>query len=168
MSKILLIALVLFASCTSVKVRSDEAVDFKKFETFYCMECLDEFSQVAPEYDNPETRELIRESIISELEKKGLTYTEENPEVLVDFKVIIEERTAILSTPETTYYYWETYDAPTVVFKQGTLLINLIDASNNQAIWQGTSSRIMDDNPSEKLEERVKSTVARMFKKYNQ
>ncbi|MEQ8712830.1 MAG: DUF4136 domain-containing protein [Cyclobacteriaceae bacterium] len=167
MYKILLIALVFFASCASVKVRSDQAVDFDKYETFYCMECLDEFSQVAPEYDNPETRELIRESIITELEKKGLTYTEENPQMLVDFKVIIEERTAILTSPETTYYYWETYDAPTVYFKQGTLLINLIDASNNQAIWQGASSRIMDDDPSEKMEERVKSTIARMFKKFN-
>ena len=69
MYKTLLIALVFFASCTTVKVRSDQAVDFDKFETFYCLECLDEFSAVSPEYDNPETRELIREAIISELEK---------------------------------------------------------------------------------------------------
>ena len=167
MYRIFLITLVFFASCTSVKVRSDQAIDFDQYKTFYCMECLDEFSQVAPEYDNPETRELIREAIITELEKKGLTYTEEEPEVLVDFRIVIEERTAILSNPESTYDYWETYDAPTVNFKQGTLLINLINASNNQAIWQSVSSRIIDDEPSEKMEGRIQSAVARMFKKYN-
>ena len=155
------------ASCATVKVRKDGAVDFDQFNTFYCMECLDEYSQVAPEYDNPETRELIRETIIAALEGKGLTYTEEDPQMLVDFKVVIEERTAILTSPETTYYYWETYDAPTVNFKQGTLLINLIDASNNQAIWQGVSSRIMDNEPSDKMEDKVKSTINRMFKNYN-
>ena len=80
---------------------------------------------------------------------------------------MIEERTAILAEPESSYNYWETYEAPTVQFKQGTLLINLIDASNNQAIWQGVSSRIMDEEPSVKLEDRIKNTVARMFKKYN-
>ncbi len=153
--------------CASVKVRKDGAVDFGKYQTFYCMECLDEYSHIAPEYDNPETRELIRESIIAELEAKGLKYTEEDPQMLVDFKVIIEERTAIMTTPETTYYYWETYDAPTVSFKRGTLLINLIDASNNQAIWQGAASRIIDEDPSDKYNEKIKSKVARIFNKYN-
>ena len=168
MIRILFIVMAFLASCTTVKVRSDQAVDFDQFKTFYCLECRDEYSDIAPEYDNPETREFIREAIISELEAKGLTYTEENPEVLVDFKIVIEERIAILSEPESTYNYWETYEAQTVQFKQGTLLINLIDASNNQAIWQGVSSRVMEDKPSENLESRIKSTVARMFKKFNQ
>ncbi|MEM8894655.1 MAG: DUF4136 domain-containing protein [Bacteroidota bacterium] len=166
MKHFILLYLIFSVSCASVKVRKDTTVDFSKYETFYCMECLDEYSQVAPEYDNPETRELIRETIISELESKGLKYTEEDPQMLVDFKVVIEERTAILTSPETTYYYWETYDAPTANFKQGTLLINLIDASNNQAIWQGTATRIMENEPSDKMEERAKSTISRIFKNY--
>lgn len=168
MIRILFIVLALLAGCTTVKVRSDQAVNFDQFKTFYCLECQDEFSAIAPEYDNTETRALIREAIITELERKGLTYTEEDPDILVDFKIVIEERVAILAEPESAYNYWETYEAQTVRFKQGTLLINLINASNNQAIWQGLSSRVIEDTPSEQLENRIKNTVTRMFKKYNQ
>ena len=83
MIRILFIVLALLAGCTTVKVRSDQAVNFDQFKTFYCLECQDEFSAIAPEYDNTETRALIREAIITELERKGLTYTEEDPDILL-------------------------------------------------------------------------------------
>ena len=126
------------------------------------MECLDEYSKIAPEYDNPDTREFVRLTIIEALEKTGLTYQEDNPDLLVDFKIVIEEKMAIVGSPETAYYYWETYNPPTVKFNHGTLIVNLIEAGTNKAVWQGIASRTLQ---GEVDQDRATKTIHQMIKK---
>lgn len=163
---LIICAFTFLSACTPVKVIFDQNVNFGEYRTFYCMECMDEYSSVAPEIDNANSREQIRSAIIQELNKRGLTYTEIEPQLLVDFKVVIEERRAFLGHPETTYNYWETYKFPEKKFRHRTLIINLIDAKSETAVWQGIAPGLLDDNPEE-VNVKTRNLISKMFRKYN-
>ena len=152
-------------SCSSVKVVFDQSVDFGKYKSFYCMECTDEYSKIAPAIDNEKYRELIRTAVIEELSNKGLLFTESNPDLLVDFKLVIEERMAILGDPETAYNYWETYKYPIANIKHRIMIINLVDANQQVAVWQGITSSMLESDP-ETVGKKTKKAIKKMFKQY--
>jgi hypothetical protein len=129
------------------------------------MECEDEYNEATVEYDNEEYRALIRSEITKALQAKGLKYYTESPDLLVDFKVVIEEHTAVLGNPETMYDYWETYKYPTSKFKKRILLVNLIDASSQKAIWQGMTSSLIEED-KEKINAKTKRSILKMFKNF--
>lgn len=155
----------LLGACSSVRVVYDKEVDFENYDSFYCMECEDDYNDANIEFDNAELRALIRNEITEILKDKGLKYRTDDPELLVDFKVVIEEHTAVLGNPQTMYDYWETYKYPTGKFKKRILLVNLIDASSQKAIWQGMTSNLIDED-KEKINAKTKRSILRMFKNF--
>lgn len=157
--------LLLMASCTSVKVVYDQRIDFGKYKSFYCLECTDEYSTIAPNIDNEDFREMIRAAVIDELTSKGLEFTEENPNLLVDYKFLIEERIAFVGDPETAYSYWETYKYPTTNVKHRMLMVNLIDAEKQVAVWQGITSSMLESDINI-VTKKTKRSINKMFKQY--
>ena len=87
MARPLLIFLALIISgCAGTKYSSkkDPNADFSKIQTFYCASCSEEVISNQPRYDNEKNRTILREAITSEMEKQGYTYSEEDPDVLVE------------------------------------------------------------------------------------
>jgi hypothetical protein len=157
--------ILLLGACSSVRVVFDKEVNFDNYTSFICVECEDDYSEANTEHDNADYRALIRGEITKALKAKGLQYNTENPDLLVDFKVVIEEHTAVLGNPQTMYDYWETYKYPTGKFRKQILLVNLIDASSQKAIWQGMASNLIDED-KEKINAKTKRSILKMFKNF--
>jgi hypothetical protein len=93
--------------------------------------------------------------VSQELEKKGWSETDNNPDVLLDYTIAVKhgiklESTPVYSYPYTQYLYgrrrvYSLWYPSTLIgvrsenvpFKEGELSVNMVDAKTNKLIWQG-------------------------------
>jgi hypothetical protein len=156
------------AAQVSVSTDYDKTVDFSKFKTYkYTDEAL----------NLPMTslnQERLIEALTSALAEKGFSPSED-PDLLVDVTISAEQKQ---TATETTNYYGTGYryrwgggfSTSTINvsdYTEGTIFLDLIDASNNQLVWQGRGVGTVQENSSpEKREKRINKAMTKIMKKY--
>jgi opacity protein-like surface antigen len=174
MKKILLgLALALGAglsACSSaVNVEQRANVDFAKYRTFDFADTeVKTQGDQNPLLNSPIAQDRIKQAIASELAKRGLRQVEANPDFLVTTHTYVEkaERTVYDSYPGANYAYpyavgyrgrflpinygsWYTpgyYQTPrTEQYREGTLVLDFIDARTNNLVWRGSMADPVDD-----------------------
>ncbi len=114
-------------------------------------------------YNNDVADQLIHQSATSNLEERGLMLKGKNPDLLVRYMVMVDEKERIYDQPMynyvgggyfpgggfyrggRSYYYayrnpYPVYvgnDVERVPYKEGTLIIDLIDRKSRKVIWRG-------------------------------
>jgi hypothetical protein len=88
-------------------------------------------------------------SMMREMEDKGLRRSKDAPDLLVDFTVTTEERLDIRQTPSSSTLHrshwnrgfntWPNYQTTVRQYTQGTLLVDFIDIKNNALIAEGAA-----------------------------
>ncbi|MCP4457389.1 MAG: DUF4136 domain-containing protein [Cytophagales bacterium] len=154
MNKLLLLSIVvLSANCVGIKVNSvyDTSIDFETYETFSWMQGQTQYQ--GPKYGfSAERLETIQRTIKEELESKGFSNVESNPNLLVGFHIALEEKqtklvndSEMLNPYNEQIKYWDGhedyYNQKVYNFLKGTLIIDIIDAKGGNVIWQGTAQR---------------------------
>jgi Domain of unknown function (DUF4136) len=173
-----------FAGCrTSSHVEVAEGVNFNTYKTFGWIN--DNGVKKSGRADNDIVDNNIKNSISTELERKGWQEADQHPDVLLDYNVVVEkaikkETEPVYTYPYSGYYFnhwrhrlgyyydpgffmgYHTYNVP---FKEGTLTVNMVDPKNNKLIWQGWSTGDMTSKnvTSKEAREDVKS----IFKKFD-
>ncbi|MFT5168287.1 MAG: hypothetical protein ACI8P3_003528 [Saprospiraceae bacterium] len=164
-NNIFLIAAILFllASCnTSYRISSDyeKGVDFSSFKTYHFLDHEHGF----PIGANPINKQRIERAVESELKSLGYE-TAEKPDLLVAWFVAVRN---VRSVDIYRDYYrgWRYIQYATVYeYKEGTLVIDIIDRANKQVIWHGkTSGQVYEDMPD--VEGKINEAVKAMIKKY--
>lgn len=121
-------------------------------------------------YNNESVREKIKRAIAFELSAKGYSHDQNNPDILVLFRVT--ERPGTL----TTFRGYETIDGMEKVrtpqnvhhtkIKAGTLIINLVDTKSGKVAWQGYASGILTpDMINDNM--KVREAVSDIFSKFH-
>ena len=193
----------ILSACTSIQntySEVDPEVDFTQYHTFAWLP-RDSSSQINILYESPMVQNKLIEAVSLELMSRGLSPTEETPDLLVQFTIIIEDRQRIISTPQYSYapvyqndpnqpsfidpyyspypydYSYSFYSPPgnyyypgvnnlnyrfnylnynfpysnayrpvvtgsnfqQVEFKEGTIIIDVIDRESSSLIWRGWS-----------------------------
>jgi len=138
--------------------------EFDRYQTFYCQECVDDYSPIGPQYDNELNRERMRTTIREELENRGYIYEQESPDLMVDFHFVIEQRTDLAR--DAYPMSWQTHDLSyyPIHYKYGTLVVHLVDNNKNQLVWQGTAACVLD-NP-DKVEKKLQKAVIKIFRQF--
>lgn len=148
---------ILATSCASVKVQTAQApnIDFNKYTTFCWIQGC-EIKYQGPDYGySPERMQLLQETIKRELESKGLINDENNPDLLVGFHFILEEKESILANKQHVMdpydrpiSYWDGYEdyyhRKVYRYLQGSLIIDLIDSETSSVFWQSTTQRYIE------------------------
>lgn len=174
MKKILLgLALALgggLSACSSaVNVEQQSNVNFAQYRTFDFADTeVKTDGDQNPLLRSPIAQDHIKQAIASELAKRGLREVQTNPDVLVTTHTYVEraERTVYDTYPGPNYAYpyavgyrgrflpinygyWYTpayYQAPrTEQYREGTLIIDFIDARTNNLVWRGSMADPVDD-----------------------
>ncbi len=141
------VALALLGACASgPEIRSDTnpSANFAGYTTFAF------FSPLATDKAGYETvfTGRLKDSTRRALESKGFVYSESAPDLLVNFYANVQDKQDIRSTPVSMGYYgyrrgfyggMGTTDIETVNYQQGTLTIDLVDASKKTLAWQSTA-----------------------------
>jgi hypothetical protein len=168
-----MVGLLMLASCASpLKVTTDydKAVDFTKYKTFSFYQLQDKSGAVS---------QLNQNRIIAAVEKqmaaKGFKEDPTNPDVLVNVVAIFKDKQSV--TANTNYYGYGGYYRPyawggggasgtttysTYDYKDGTLMIDVVDAAKKQLVWQGVGNKEID-KPSKNPDVAINDAVAKIM-----
>jgi hypothetical protein len=164
-------ALLALAGCASgpeVRANSDSSVNFSQYKTFGFVNPL---GTDRSGYQSIVSQQL-KAATQRELEARGIRLDEQSPQLLVNFNGKLSDKVRVSSTPTPMYgmgYYgyrggmygaWPAYVDQTTVtqYKEGTLNIDVIDASRRQLVWEG----IVTDDVQQKDLEQVQATLNRL------
>ena len=163
-----------------VKADYDHSTNFAAYKTFGLV------SPPGTEVDGypAEITDTFRKAVRAEMEKRGYTYSEANPDLLVNFSARLAKKTGhdSLDKQEVGYYGYRqgervpiyktwstyTYDKATKDYVEGTLNIELIDAKAKQLVWEGVaigevrSKTLKAEDPSPQ----IAKAVEHVFDKY--
>jgi len=163
-----IILLTLLAGCNQINTLYNPSTDFQAFKSFCWLEgCVFKFT--GPEYLNDSlVQENIKQSIILTLEKKGLRYSDENPDLLVDFHVTVEDEKVITyhNRQDEPYYYRTTFMQPEeVTVTRGTVIIHMVDHSKSEVVWQSEAIGYLE-YPPDISEKNIRKVISRMLKEF--
>lgn len=163
-----LLLLVVFTSCSSVRVASDydTKANFNKYQSF---------AFYKPGIDKAEISDLDKKRILraieSELQAKGFSKSE-NPDLLVSIFTKTSDNVNIYQNNFGYGYgwgwspwYWNTGFNTVNTTTEGTLYIDLIDASTNELVWQGMGTAALTQDV-ERKQKRINEIVAKILEKY--
>jgi hypothetical protein len=166
----LLSTLIVLASCSSIRVSTDfdKSAGFSTYKTY----SFTTDAQNLPLDDINKNR--VLSAISNELTAKGFTKSEK-PDVLIDVK--IKAKQVQTATASNNYYgsgyryRWGGGFSSTTInydsYTEGTLFIDMIDASKSQLVWQGRGTgTISPDVSAQKREQNINYAVKQIFIKY--
>lgn len=95
----------------------------------------------------------FKNAVNREMQKRGFTLDEEDPDLLVNFFANVRDVTDVRRTPSSSFGYgyygyryglysaWPLYqeDVSTVHYKVGTANIDIVDAERMQLVWEGVA-----------------------------
>jgi len=176
-----LLAAAAMTGCSSGNLRSDydQSVDFSQYNTYNFYE------GAGPDSDNYQSlfsQYMIR-AIDIEMQKRGYTKTDNNPDLLVNFNARLEDKTKVTTTPAPTYgmggYYgyrrgfydpWGGYGYATEThvsqYTEGTFNIDLVDPKKRKLVWEAVGVGRVSQSTLENLEENVMEGVPQYFAMY--
>ena len=177
MKKLLFLSIILITavSCSSIKVTSDfdSTANFAAYKTFAFTD-----QALNIQLDDLNKNRILK-AVEAELGLKGFTKSETNPDVLIDVVLKGEQKqTATATTSGYGGYYgagyrygygggFSTTSINYETYVDGTLFIDMIDASKNQLVWQGRGTKTLNPDASQKQrEENINYSVKQIFMQY--
>jgi len=173
---LLLAAMVVGACASGPQIVSNSAPDFSvaNYRTFGFFKPL---GTDRGDVQSLESKQLI-ESTIRELQKVGLQYADSNPDLLVNF--VISSRETLQSRPSTSvgihagrggYGTWGGYSVgmsttEVVQRTEGTLGVDIVDASHNQLVWEGAATAHITDDMRRNRNEVLDRAIADIFAQF--
>ena len=165
------LAIAALAACSSITTSADydKAANFSQYKTYAWKD--------TDKKQNELVENRIKAAVDAQLQAKGLKKVDSNPDLWVVEHVRLSEQTQI-STYDSGWGYgwgWRGYGgygggmSTTTVDKipVGNLIIDLVDAKDNQLKWRGTASKTLD--PSASVDDKTKNVndaAAKMFAGY--
>jgi hypothetical protein len=150
MQKMLLTAALalLLTSCVSaprVTTNTNPAADFSGFATYNFMQPL---STDRSGVQTPLGATLV-EAMSAEMANRGFKRSN-NPDLLINFFVVIDERIEVRQVPTTGSFYgdrrdryrtWPNYRTEVRQYTQGTLAVDMVDAAQNILAWEAVAQQ---------------------------
>lgn len=124
-------------------------------------------------YETLVTRTL-KASVRREMEARGYRFVPANGELMVNFNASLVDRTEFYPRPiPITEYYtyrdyasWHSYAVDVDQYKEGTLNIDIVDASRNQLVWEGIAIGRVTEKTYKNREEAIDKAVRDIFAEY--
>ena len=163
------LSLLIVFSCASVRVNVnyDETTDFMKYQSFFLVKSQQSQARSARQARPLVFTEAIVNEITLNMESKGFARTDirKDADLLVIFYTQIHNRRNVV---QPTYRIgrwgrvWRTHPGRVVRYKEGTLVIDIVDRNNDELVWQGIGNGVLDRvNPSGNLAEATNEILKR-------
>jgi hypothetical protein len=161
----LMMTMVIASAAFAQKVTTDynKSAAFAKYKTFMWIK--------EPKTTNPLMRQRVIDDVNSALQARGLQLVTSN----ADLCIAAHAATTQERTLNTFYdgfgggWRWRggIGSATTTVstYEVGTLVVDIFDAQTKEAVWRGTASKTLSENP-EKNADNLNKAVVKMFKDF--
>jgi hypothetical protein len=170
--KIIFIFLLAVWGCTTVKVKNTEAAPgfvLSQYQTFGFYEISTEGEPAGQSY----TRQvdLLKNAIQGQLSAKGLSYSTDNPDLLVNIGVVTAEKVQTRQTDFRTdaprymgqrRYSWKSQEVEVGRYKEGTVTVDLVDQKKTAQVWQGTLEAVIPRQEA-RQQKTINAGIAKLF-----
>jgi len=172
----LIFIFMLFLSCSPVKiVNVDKQDEFKlsNYETFNFYNVNVNGDTLDKPYQ--ENIKILTKEITKALEKKGLRWTQDEPDLLINIGIVTEEkiqtRTTNFPNDAPKYagqrnYSWKSQEVEVGKYKSGTVTVHLVDRILNKMMWRGVAEGVISNNQA-RLKKDIGKGVEKLFSKLN-
>lgn len=154
--------------CSSMKIMAnyDREVDFSQYQTFQFVGDKDSPGRGGKGIHNPLFTKDVMYQIRPVMEAKGFTEVENRDEadILIHFNAFVKNRREYVPP---TYRIgrwrrvWRARPGHVVDYKEGTLIIDIVDRARKEMVWQGVGQGVLDrDNPARNLAEAASDILA--------
>jgi hypothetical protein len=161
-------------SAQDIKYNYLRGTDFSKYQTYKWVQVPN------VQYPNSILDDQIKQAIDAQLRLKGLTKTEDNPDLYVTYQVAInqERQWNSYSTGGDAWGYggwgrWGGYGGmgttttTSSTINIGTLDCDIYDVAMKKQIWRGEAAKTLGSGKDpKKVEKNLNKAMAKMFKKY--
>ncbi len=173
-SNLLLLLLIVGCSASKPMIRSDYDHDtnFAAFKTFGY------FQKLATDrgYETLVTQNL-KQAVTRQMQNRGIEFSQTNPDLLVNFKLKLEDKQQLRSTGYPGGYYgyrgryygaWGgyAYDTYTYEYTEGTLNIDVVDRQRKTMVWEGVAIGRVKQSDYDNQQQVIDRVVASMFKEF--
>jgi hypothetical protein len=112
----------------------------------------------------------IKRAVESQLDQKGMRKQDENPDLLIAYHTGVQDKVNITDWGYRygdAYWGWGGRQIDVQQYTEGTLVLDLINASGMNLIWRASVSLALEANPSpQRVDQRINEIVAKMLSKY--
>ncbi|MBK3518323.1 DUF4136 domain-containing protein [Carboxylicivirga marina] len=158
---------VLLSACSSIRTTADwdPSADFRGYNSFGFSQSFDEIKL------NDLDKRRIKNAIKLEMEKRGYVLSSQ-PDLLINGYVTAVEKTVVTNTHYggygPYYYGWGGWYTSTDVsnYREGTLIVSLIDVRQKQLIWEGRAEGIVAPSGGQKRTKATDDMIEQLFWKY--
>jgi hypothetical protein len=169
----LMFALMTFG-CRTAQVNVTEQQPNFRLQHYSSFDFLDEEEEnMSPAYR--ENIQFIKDEIVRQMEARGISHDQENPELMVNIGVAVEDRvqtreTGLVTDPGTFNYIgqrrykWQSETIETGRYQKGTATMHLVDVEEQQAVWVGVLEKVLPRR-DDRLKQAIESGVEKMFAK---
>lgn len=143
----------------------DRQINLSAYET-YNWKMLDrKESTQNPLYDNELNNKRIMAAVDKALNSKRYQLTAASPELFVHYHIVIEDKSVVIRESDVHNYstYWLGSDMSAYQYKEGTLIIDLMDAKTDALLWRGWAVTILEDLNPQNIEKKLDKTIERIF-----
>ena len=160
------LSFLLLSSCSSMRVMSDyeKNTDFSQYRTY---------TVVKPDKDLPSglstlNQQRIENAIKMSFARKDFQYTDQQADIAISYFVTINTEQAY--DTYSTYYGRRRNgliltDVNIREYKEGILVIDLIDTKTQQVVWHGAATDTVSET-MKNLEQKIKAAVASISEQY--
>jgi len=144
------------AYAQNVTTDSDPSAPFATYKTYAWTE-----GTPSP---NPLGEQRIHAAVDAQLAGKGLTRVDSAPNLYVATHVLTHEQKEVVANGFGPWWGGG-FTANVETYVQGTLIVDLYDASTRKMVWRGVATGTASDKPS-KNTSKIDKALAKMFQRY--
>ncbi len=167
---LLALAVLLTAGCSNqitVKSDYDKDVDLSLYKTYAWLPNKEIESKTNPLVYNELTDKRIKQAVETQLQSKGIQLAT-NPNLRVHYHIIIDNKSAV--RPDAYGYnystYWMRNQVDVFRYREGTLIIDLMDSKNKNLIWRGWGVSVLNDSDVSLTEEEISDIVIKILHEF--
>ena len=164
------ITLLAVAGCASTPNTYSNAAPGTDFSSYSTFSFFDSLSTDRGNYESMETN-FLKVAVAQQLDRRGLRYSDDSPDLLVNFYIHTKEKITSRSVPATGAYYdyrdpfydtWGGYGGYETRIEQhteGTLHIDVVDSNTDKLVWEGAVVGRITEKDLRNLEQTIDEAV---------
>jgi hypothetical protein len=160
------------AACSpQISVHADYDLDYEvwTYHTFDWGKKVDIEAGLNPFHYNELNDKRIKDAVRQQLEARGYVLASDKPDLLFHYHIMIQDESLIVADPPLYSFGpgWSAETSRVYTYKEGTLILDLMDTKTNNLIWRGwASTEVKKLKTPREREELVNKVVSKIFTKF--